>query len=172
MTIKMNLWVATVTTAAAFATLPVLAQTATPPKPGAAPTPAAAPAAKPGTPVGIAPLPSPNPTTGAPTGPLINPGAPGIAAGCIIRDGTPGTMTVKDPTPISPTEIKFIDSVAGPQRSLWNPPSVAPKLMPSVACLKGAPIDIARMPAGVVCKMLAGNPAPSGGGAVKVVSCN
>jgi len=170
MTRRMNMWVLAAATAAAFAALPVLAQAPTPPKPGT--PPAAGPAAKAATPVGIAPLPSPNPTTGAPTGPLINPGAPGIAAGCIIKDGTPGTMTVKDPTPISPTEIKFIDSVAGPQRSLWNPPSVAPKFMPSVACLKGIVIDIARMPAGVVCKMLAGNPTPSGGGAVKVVSCH
>ena len=142
MTNDMRMWLIAATTVAACATFPVLAQTAgTIVKPAASAVP-------------------------------VKPGIPGpVAAGCIIADGTPGAMSVKDPKAISATEISFIDSVAGPQRSLWNPPTVAPKFVPSRACMNGMPIDIRVMPAGVTCRMLTNNPAPSGGGAVKLVSC-
>lgn len=114
--------------------------------------------------------PSPAPAATAPAAKMVAPG-PALTLGCVIATGTPGTMSIKDPKSISAAEISFTDSVAGPQRAQWNPPTVAPSFVPSLACLNGKAIDIKLMPAGVFCQMLTNNPAPTGGGAVKVVTC-
>lgn len=107
-----------------------------------------------------------------PTGPfVVGPGA------CAIPPGTPGVMNVRNPVQIRPNEIKFIDSVRGVQQSLWNRPGMGRQIIPSIACYSGRPVspdgqDVTRIPGGAICQMLTGNPAPGGGGAVKVISCN
>ena len=88
-----------------------------------------------------------------------------------IKTATPGWMSVRNPRAISAREIEFIDSVAGVQRSLWNSLPLPAGFVPSLACLNGAPIDITRMPGGVSCDLFNQNPAPSGGFAVRVLTC-
>jgi hypothetical protein len=113
------------------------------------------------------------------------PGKPGLPGGaaligpgaCAIPPGTPGVMNVSNPVQVRPNEIKFVDSVRGVQQSLWNRPGMGPRIVPSIACYGGRPVspdgqDVSRIPPKAVCQMLTGNPAPGGGGAVKVISCN
>ena len=118
--------------------------------------------------------PAASPAPAAPPAPAIAPAGP---ASCVIPAGAAGVMNVSNPVQIAPNEIKFIDSVAGAQQSLWNRPGMGPKIVPSIACYKGKLVsldgqDVAKIPSGAKCAMLTGNPAPAGGGAVKVISCN
>ncbi len=102
------------------------------------------------------------------------PGPLPVLTSCNIN-GMPGIMNVKDPKPLSPTPptIQFIDMASNrQQQSLWNPSNVTQQgLKPSIACLNNQPSDITTMPQGVQCQMLTNNPAPTGGGAVLIVSC-
>jgi hypothetical protein len=102
------------------------------------------------------------------------PGPLPVLTSCNIN-GMPGIMNVKDPKPLSPTPptIQFIDMASNrQQQSLWNPSNVTQQgLKPSIACLNNQPTDITTMPQGVQCQMLTNNPAPTGGGAVLIVSC-
>jgi hypothetical protein len=93
------------------------------------------------------------------------------SGGCNIPYNAPGAIIVNNPTLISALEIKFYDAAAGERRLPWNPPGVAPRFAPSLACFNGAAIDIGRMPTGVTCWMLPNNLSPSGSWAVNVISC-
>ena len=93
------------------------------------------------------------------------------SGGCNVPYSAPGAIIVKNPTLISSMELKVNDTAAGEWRILWNPPSVAPRFTPSLACFNDYVIDIGRMPAGVTCWMLTNNLAPSGNWAVHVISC-
>lgn len=108
----------------------------------------------------------------APPAPGAGPVRGGVALpfSCNIPAGT-ATQTIRDPVPLSATEISFFDVGKGaPARSLWVNPTLG--FVASVACVSGKPLaGVAAVPRGLSCRMSTMNPVPTGGFGVRVISC-
>jgi len=108
----------------------------------------------------------------APPAPGAGPVPRGVALpfSCNIPAGT-ATQTIRNPVPLSATEISFFDVGTGaPARSLWVNPTLG--FVASVACVSGKPLaGVAAVPRGLSCRMSTMNPVPTGGFGVRVISC-